>query len=83
VHYCLFSFLIFSLLATSSIIWIWRSGHFSKRYEPNCGKNAQSRSVEESFIKIPEWRSGHGWLPKFNQFFFGRWCICGKFSRYL
>ena len=29
-----------------------RSDQFVQRYEPNCGKNAQSRNVEESFKKF-------------------------------
>jgi len=30
----------------------WRSDHFFHRHEPNCGENALSHNVEESFKKF-------------------------------
>ena len=37
---------------TSVIKFSWKSDNFLWRYKPNCGKNALSRSVEESFKKF-------------------------------
>jgi len=52
----------------SMIKFTWRSGHFFPRFEPKLWENSLSRSVEESFEKMPRSISRCGWLPNLNQF---------------